>query len=164
MSSRRRRGKPIATVAIDGHNLPEVRNAIEAKLPDGDFYFPIDQITNTYEREISADLIRAAAMNLLRKEVPYGILVRIDQFVERGDVGAFIEATLFVDREAHKGIVIGRGGSMIKQIGANARSEIEAMSGRKVFLELRVKVLEGWQDNPTLLQQYGLAGHSKVKK
>jgi GTP-binding protein Era len=95
-------------------------------------------VTDLFERELAADLIREAALNLLRDEVPHGIAVRIDQFTERNEHGAYIEATLFVERESHKGIVIGKGGRMLKQIGSTARYEIENMSGRKVYLRLRV--------------------------
>jgi GTP-binding protein Era len=118
-------------------------------------YYPEDQITDLYEREIAADLIRSAALLHLRDEIPHGIVVRVDEFTERGESGAYINATVFVERESHKSIVIGQGGKMIKQIGSTAREEIEAMSGRKVFLELRVKVREGWRDDEKALRQLG---------
>ncbi len=136
-------------------NVDQLLKAILQRLPEGPVYFPDEQITDLYEREISADLIRAAALVSLRDEVPHGIAVRIDQYTERGDSGAFIGATIFVERESHKAIVIGQGGKMIKEIGAAARQEIEAMSGRKVFLELRVKVRANWRDDQAALRQFG---------
>lgn len=141
--------------ALQGTGLPELLAAIIERLPKGEAYYPSDQVTDAYERQISADLIRAAAMGRLRDEVPFGIDVRIDRYVERGEQGALIEATLFVERESHKGIVIGEGGQMIKEIGKSARKEIEAMSQRKVFLDLRVKVKANWRDDETALEQFG---------
>lgn len=141
--------------ATQRRGLPELMAAITERLPQGEPFYPTDQVTDLYERQIAADLIRAAAMSLLREEVPFGIYVHIERYVERGEKGALIEATLFVEREAHKGIVIGEGGRMIKQIGQAARKEIEAMSQRKVFLDLRVKVKPNWRDDQTALEQFG---------
>ncbi len=141
--------------ALQASGLPDLLAAIIERLPKGEAYYPSDQVTDLYERQISADLIRVAAMGRLRDEVPFGIDVRIDRYVERGEQGALIEATLFVERESHKGIVIGEGGQMIKEIGKSARKEIEAMSQRKVFLDLRVKVKANWRDDETALEQFG---------
>jgi GTP-binding protein Era len=124
-------------------------------LPLGPRYYPEENITDATEREIAADLIRAATLELLRDEVPHCIAIRIDQFLERGDHGAYIAATLFVERESQKGIVIGKGGSMLREIGSLARNEIEQMSGRKVFLELRVKLLKGWRNDIPALKRLG---------
>jgi len=138
-----------------GANLGALMDMIVATLPEGELYFPKGQITDLYEREIAADLIREAALNVLRDEVPHGIAIRIDQYQERGEQGAYIEATVFVERESHKGIVIGQGGSMLKQIGSAARSEIEAMSGRSVYLRLRVKVKKNWRNDEKVLRWLG---------
>lgn len=124
-------------------------------LPHGPRYFPDEEITDLTEREIASDLIRAAAMQHLRDELPYSIAVRIDKFKERGDTGAYIAATIFVERESQKGIVIGKGGTMLRDIGSSARQEIEAMSGRKVYLEIRVKVLPRWRNDPGALRRLG---------
>lgn len=94
-------------------------------------------------------------MHLLRQEIPHAIAVRIDEYKERNEHGAYIAATLFVERESQKPIVIGRNGSVIKEIGSLARREIEAMSGRKVFLELRVKVLPRWRNDERALKRLG---------
>jgi GTP-binding protein Era len=126
-------------------------------LPEGPQYFPEGQITATYEREIAEDLIRAAALTFLEDEVPYGILVRMNEYKTREGGLRYINATLFVERESHKGIVIGKGGSMIKKISTLARQEIEEMSGEKVFLELKVKVENNWRNNPDFLRRYGLS-------
>jgi GTP-binding protein Era len=135
--------------------LDKLLQTIIVHLPPNAPFFPEEQLTDLYERELSADLIREACLNLLRDEVPHGIAVRIDQFIERGEHGAYIEATIFVERESHKGIVIGQGGAMLKQIGAMARQEIESMSGRKVYLRLRVKVRTNWRDDEKVLRWFG---------
>ena len=107
-----RQGVPMALAlpisAIRGDNLPELLETILQHLPEGPPYFPEDQLTDLYEREIAADLIRESALILLRDEVPHGIAVRIDQYTERGEEGVYIEATLFVERESHKPIIIGK--------------------------------------------------------
>jgi GTP-binding protein Era len=136
-------------------NLGELLKAILAGLPEGTQFFPEDQLTDLYERELAADLIREAALNLLRDEVPHGIAIRIDQFIEREEHGAYIEATIFVEKESHKPIVIGKAGRMLKQIGSAARKEIEAMSSRKVFLQLKVKVRQNWRDDEKVLRTFG---------
>ncbi len=124
-------------------------------LPEGPAYFPEDQVTDSYERDIAADLIRAAAMRRLRQEVPHSLAVRVDEYQERGEHGARIAATIFVERESQKGIVIGRGGEMLKAIGSDARGEIEAMSGRSCYLDLRVRVLPDWRSDPRALAEFG---------
>lgn len=125
-------------------------------LPEGPQYFPAGQITDTYEREIAEDMIRAAALSYLREEIPYGIYVRVDDYKVRENDMLYIHATIIVERESHKGIVIGRGGSMIKQISTAARAEIEEMSGKPVFLELKVKVEKNWRNDLNFLRRHGL--------
>ena len=148
-------GLPFLISAATGQGCPELLHAILNSLPEGQAYYSKDEITDFFERDIAADLIREAALLHLRDEVPHGIAVRIDEFTERGESGAHISATLFVEKESHKGIVIGQGGSMLKLIGTTARKEIEGMSGRKVYLELRVKVNKNWRNNPEALRLMG---------
>lgn len=141
--------------AQTGENLPRLADRIFELLPEGFPFFPPDQLTDLYEREIAADLIREAALLHLRDEVPHSIAVRIDQFTERNDHGAYIAATLFVERESQIGIVVGKGGQMLKTLGTHARKEIEAMSGRKVHLQLRVKLRKNWRNDERTLQNFG---------
>jgi GTP-binding protein Era len=141
--------------ATRGDRMDGLLSEMLARLPVHAPYFPQDQLTDLYERDLAADLIRESALVLLRDEIPHGIAVRIDQFTERGERGAYIEATLFVEKETHKGIVIGGGGSMLKQIGSRARGEIEAMSDRKVYLDLHVKVRKNWRNNEGVLEGFG---------
>jgi GTPase len=125
-------------------------------LPEGPKYYPEEQITTTYEREIAEDLIRAAALNYLRDEVPYGIFVRVNDYKKRSENLRYVHATIFVENESHKGIVIGRGGRMIKKISTMARQETEEMSGEKIYLDLKVKVKKNWRNDPDFLRRYGL--------
>jgi GTP-binding protein Era len=145
----------ISVSALTGKGLPELLAAVTALLPQGEALFPDDQVTDLYERDIAADLIREAALEHLREEVPYALAVRIDDFQERSEDNAFISATLFVEKDSQKGIVIGKGGLMLKEIGKSSRAAIEKMSGRKVYLELRVKVSKNWRSNPAFLKQMG---------
>lgn len=126
-------------------------------LPEGPKYFPDEQITSTNEREIAEDLIRAAALSFLHDEVPYGIYVRVDDYKTRENDMLYIHATLILERESHKGIVIGKGGRMIKKISTAAREEIEEMAGNSVFLELKVKVEKNWRNDLNFLRRYGLS-------
>lgn len=141
--------------ATTGAGRDDLLAAITADLPISPPLYDPEQVTDFYERDIAAELIREAALLHLRDEIPHGIAVRIDEFTERGEQGAYIHATLLVERESHKGIVIGRGGEMLKKIGSTARIEIEAMSGRKVFIELRVKVNQNWRNKPDALRWLG---------
>jgi GTP-binding protein Era len=141
--------------ATHGDNIDLLLQKLIDLLPEGPRYYPDAEITDAFERDIAADLIRAAALELLREEVPHCIAVRIDEYKERNDHGAYIAATLFVEKESQKGIVIGKGGSMLRRIGTKARKAIEAMSGRNIYLETRVKVLPGWRDNPEELERMG---------
>jgi GTPase len=144
---------PISAVRGDG--LEELKEAILAHLPVGDPFFAEDQVTDLYEREIAIDLIREAALLHLQEEVPHCIAVRLDEFAERREDLAYIGATLFVERDSQKGIVIGKAGEMIKKISSTARKSIENMSGRQVYLELRVKVSPNWRNNPSALKWLG---------
>jgi GTP-binding protein Era len=126
-------------------------------LPEGPKYYPEEQITDTHEREIAEDIIRAAALTYLEEEVPYGIFVEVNDYLLRPNGTRYVHATVYVERESQKGIVIGKSGHMIKQISTLARQEIEEMSGEPVFLELKVKVEKNWRNNPDFLRSHGLS-------
>ena len=144
---------PISATRGDGRD--ELVKTIIANLEERPPDFPAEQVTDFYEREIAAELIREACLIFLRHEIPHSIAIRVDEFTERGDRGAYIAATVFVERDSQKGIVIGEGGKTLKKIGSAARKEIEAMSARKVFLNLRVKVLKDWRNNESYLRRFG---------
>lgn len=124
-------------------------------LPVGEPFFDTDVVTDAYEREIAAELIRESVLMYVHDEVPHCVAVQIETYEERPDGKAYIEATLFVERDSQKGILVGKSGEMIKNIGTRSRQEIEAMSGRKVFLDLRVKLNKNWRNSPEALELLG---------
>ena len=142
-------------------NLGQLLEALLNHIPVSPPFYPEEQVTDLYERDIAADLIREATLRILKDEIPHGIAVRVDEYTERDDHGAYIEATLFVERDSQKGIVIGKAGAMLKQIGTTARQEIERMSGRKVFLRLRVKVRKNWRNDENFLRQFDFKKRKK---
>lgn len=148
----------IAISARQGGNLGLLIERLTAHLPPHEPFYPDEQVTDLYEREIAADLIREAALLLLHEEIPHSIAVRIDDYTERGDTGAYVAATLFVERDSQIAIVVGKGGSQIKKLGMAARQSIEAMSGRKIHLELRVKVRKNWRNDQKTLSLFGFKG------
>lgn len=135
--------------------LGELLEALIQAVPEREAEYPEEQITDLYEKEIAGDLIREACLIKLRDEVPHGMAIRIDEFKERDNGMAYIAATIFVERESQKGIVIGESGKMLKAIGSAARKEIEEMGGHRIFLELRVKVSKDWRNDPNMLKQLG---------
>jgi GTP-binding protein Era len=145
----------LAFSAASRHGLKELLETLIARLPLGPAEFPEEQITDLYEKEIAAELIREAALVFLRDEVPHALAVRMDEFSERENGNAYIAATLLVEHDSQKGIVIGEKAAMLKKIGSAARKQIESMSGRKVFLELRVKVDKDWRDDENALRRLG---------
>lgn len=147
--------EPVTLSALRGDGRELLLQRLVELLPLGPPYFPEATITQTFERDLAADLIRAAALQLLRDEVPHSLAVRVEEFKERRETGAYIAATLLVERESHKGIVIGKNGTMLKELGTSARKAIESMSGRKVYLDLRVKVLPGWRNDERALRRLG---------
>lgn len=149
------RAESITISSTEGENLNELISIIISLLPDGPPFFPEDQLTDLYEREISADLIREAILFNLRAEVPHSIAVRIDEYKDRDNNYTYIAATLFVERDSQKGIVIGQGGETLKKIGIAARQKIEELIGRKVYLQLRVKVRKNWRNDPAALRLFG---------
>jgi len=147
--------KQVFTSATAGEGLEILLTEIKEYLPAGYPFYPEGQVTDYYEREIAADLIREAALENLREEVPHAIAVRVDEYKERNENGAYIAATIFVEKESQKGIVIGSGGQMLKTIGIHARRAIELMSGRQVYLDIRVKVKKNWRSDANFLRQIG---------
>ena len=140
----------------NGAGITELTAELKSRLPEGPAFYDPDQITDLYERDIASDLIRESLLRNLDDEIPHSIAVRIDEYKDRSETNSYINATLLLDRESHKGIVIGKGGEMIKKIGQDARREIEKLTGRKIYLELRVKVMKNWRNDENLLRQLKL--------
>lgn len=141
--------------AIQGNNVSEFIDTLAAELPEGPQYYPDDQVTDHPERFIAAELIREKVLMLTRQEVPHSVAVVIESLKRQDKRKIHIQATIIVDRPTQKGIIIGHGGQMLKKIGTLAREDIERLFGDKVYLELWVKVSEGWRDKQSLLQSYG---------
>ena len=163
-ASLRREAQVIAISAAQNQHLDQLQELLISLAPVRPPEYDEEQVTDSYERDIAADLIREACLLRLRDEVPHGVGVRIDEFAERENGMLYIAATIFVERESQKGIVIGEGGKMLKQIGSSARKEIEEMGGRPVFLELRVKVLKDWRNNEEALRRLGYKIDKKKRK
>ena len=147
----------IAVSALKGQGVDALVDEIRALLPLGPRYYPPDQVSDVQERFLVAELIREKALLYLREEVPHAVAVDLQDFQERENGVIYIFARIFVERESQKGILVGKGGGMIKKIGAEARKEIEAALGRRVFLDLHVKVKPKWRTNPAELRRLGYA-------
>ncbi|MED0686652.1 GTPase Era [Anoxybacillus ayderensis] len=142
--------------ALQGNNVETLLQQIKHYLPEGPQYYPAHQITDHPERFIIAEFIREKALHLTREEVPHSIAVVIDS-IERRENGdtVYVAATIIVERDSQKGIIIGKRGQMLKEIGQRARADIEALLGSKVFLELWVKVQKDWRNKMTQLRDLG---------
>ena len=141
---------PIA--ALTGEGLPLLLDALVTHLPDGEPMFPAEQFTDQPERFLAAEIVREKAIHATREEIPHALMALVDSWQE-GPQLIRIRVTIYVERDGQKGIVIGRGGEMLKRIGTEARKELEEILGAKTFLELLVQVKPHWRDNPALVRQ-----------
>jgi len=141
-----------------GKGVTKLIEKVHSLLPVGPEYYPTDQITEDFERDIAAELVRAAAMENLDDELPYSIATQVDEYKERDNDVLYIHGTIYVEREAQKGMVVGRKGMMIRKISTDARLAIEEMTKSKVFLDLQVKTHKDWKNDPAFLSRIGLAG------
>ena len=137
--------------AKTGDGIAELRDELVALLPEGPLYFPVDQRTDLSMHDQIAELIREKALWLTRDEVPHAISVEVDELDEK-----VLRANLLVETDSQKQILVGKGGSMVREIGTRARPEIEALLGRQVYLELVVKVRPHWRRNEATLERLGL--------
>ncbi|HRY14581.1 MAG TPA: GTPase Era [Candidatus Competibacteraceae bacterium] len=154
MAAKRQFTEIVPLAAINGDNVAALEQAIARLLPTGEFIFPEDQITTASERFMAAELIREKLTRLLREELPYALTVEIEQFVEEGRLTR-IHAVIWVERISQKGIVIGEKGATLREVGRQAREDLERLLDRKVFLETWVKVREGWSDDERALRSLG---------
>jgi GTP-binding protein Era len=143
------------TCATRGDNLDKLLAMVITRLPLGPRYYPEGQVTDLTERFIAAELVREQVLRLLHQEVPHAVAVVVEQFKERRPGLVYIAATVYVEKDSQKGIVIGAKGTMLKQIGVAARGEIERMLNTKVFLELWVKVRRKWRRDDVALRRVG---------
>ncbi|WP_271411202.1 GTPase Era [Pseudomonas sp. Q1-7] len=140
--------------ALQGHNLDTLERLVAERLPEGDHFFPEDQITDRSSRFLAAELVREKIMRQLGAELPYQITVEIEEFKQEGHV-LHIHALILVERDGQKKIIIGDGGERIKRIGQDARKDMETMFDSKVMLNLWVKVKGGWSDDERALRSLG---------
>jgi len=149
---------PIAEIicvsALTGDNTDVLFDLILKKLPEGPKWFPEDQLTDKSERFIVSEIIREKILLNYKKEIPYSVEVSVEAFHESDDI-IRISSVIYVDRESQKGIIIGHQGSMLKKVGSEARIDTEAFFGKKVFLEIFVKVKKDWRNNDRLLSGFG---------
>lgn len=145
-----------AISALEGAALDTLLEAIVARLPEGPRYYPDAQLTDQTEWHIAAELIREAVLNLTRQEVPHASAVLVEEFEERENGITYISATLWVERDSQKPILIGKGGEKLKRIGSAARAELERFIGGQVYLDLWVKVKPKWRDDVNRLRELEL--------
>ena len=142
--------------ALQGNNIDRLLTVIESHLPEGPMYYPEDRITDHPEHFIVSELIREKALHQLSQELPHAIGVEVLKMKGDDDGGKVrVEALIYVERESQKGMVIGKGGKMLKEIGRHARMDIENLLGSKVYLELWVKVQKDWRNKPTFIRSLG---------
>lgn len=147
----------IAISALHGTGVPGLLDRVRQALPLGPRYYPADQVTDLQTRFIVGELVREKALSLLQQEVPHSLAVVVDEFTPRDENMTYISAVIYVERASQKGIVLGRQGRTIKQIGQAARPEIEELVGTRVYLELWVKVWEKWRRREAMLRRLGYA-------
>ncbi len=141
--------------AKTGQGVEELLDVLEGYLPEGPQLFPDDMTSDQPERQMMAEILREKLLLLLDKEIPHGTAVEITRFSERDNEIVDVEATIYCEKNSHKGIIIGKGGAMLKKASTLARQDMEKFMGTKVFLKTWVKVKENWRDNPAAIQNFG---------
>ena len=141
--------------AKTGEGVEELLDVLEGFLPEGPQLFPEDMTSDQPERQMMAEILREKLLLCLDKEIPHGTAVEITRFTERDDEVVEVDATIYCEKNSHKGIIIGKGGAMLKKVSTLARQDMERFMGTKVFLQTWVKVKENWRDNPAAIQNFG---------
>jgi GTP-binding protein Era len=144
----------IPVSALKKFNLDTLLRAIISYLPESPPYFPKDQLTDKYERFFASEILREKILIHYKKEIPYSVEIEIESFVEKTGI-IRIRSLIHVERESQKGIIIGHKGAMLKLVGTEARKSMEDFFGKKVFLELYVKVTKEWREKPVMLRRFG---------
>ncbi len=141
--------------AKTGQGVEELLDVLDKYLPEGPQLFPDDMTSDQPERQMMAEILREKLLLCLDKEIPHGTAVEITRFAERDDEVVEVEATIYCEKNSHKGIIIGKGGAMLKKVSTLARQDMERFMGTKVYLQTWVKVKENWRDNPAAIQNFG---------
>lgn len=147
--------------AVNGYNLDYLRQQVVATLPEGPQYYPEDMIIDQPERFIVAELVREKILHLTREEVPHAVAVVVEEMREREDDLVYVRATIYVERESQKGIIIGKQGAMLRAVGEAARGDIEKLLGSRIFLDLWVKTRRDWRNELSGLRQLGYEEFTK---
>ncbi len=148
------KAKILEASAIENFGIVELLNEVKAVIPEGPRYFDENQITDKDSSFMISEVIREKLLNILKDEVPHDLAVRVDEIKSKKEA-VYIRATIIVDKESHKGIVIGKNGKRIKAIGMRARADLEEYYNKRIFLELFVSVKEDWLNNPRILKELG---------
>mgnify|MGYP002622752681 CR=1 FL=1 len=155
-SARKNFAAVIPISAVDGTNIDSLIDEAKKFLPEGPKYYPADMVTDQPERLIIAELIREKILHVTEDEIPHSVAVGIEEIKPRGNSPTYIRAVIYVERDSQKGILIGKGGELLKGVGKNSRPEIEMLLGKKVYLDLWVKVKRGWRNSNGAIQSFGL--------
>ncbi|MDR9755874.1 MAG: GTPase Era [Thermoanaerobacterales bacterium] len=141
--------------ALNGENLEQLKMLITANLTEGPFFYPAEMVTDQPEVFVAGEIIREKVLHLTREEIPHAVAVVIEQMQQRPNGVLYIAGVIYVERDSQKGIIIGKKGGMLKEIGKLARQELEAIFGSRVYLELWVKVKKDWRDDEQILRSLG---------
>lgn len=141
--------------AQNGEGVEELLSVLSGWIPEGPQLFPVDMITDQPERQIMAEIVREKLLRNLDQEIPHGTAVEVTKFSQRDNDIIDCHVTIYCEKESHKGIIIGKRGAMLKKVSTQAREDMEAFMGAKVYLETWVKVKENWRDNPSAIQNFG---------
>ncbi|NPV70465.1 MAG: GTPase Era [Firmicutes bacterium] len=145
----------IPVSAVTGRNVERLIEVVSGLMPEGPMYYPEDMITDQPEQFIVKEIVREKILMFTREEVPHSVAVDIEEMVPRSDDLVYISATVYVERESQKGIVVGEGGRLLKEVGRLAREDIEALLGNRVYLDLWVKVKKDWRNRESVLRSFG---------
>ena len=141
--------------AKNSEGLEDLLKVLGEFLPEGPQLFPEDMVTDQPERQVCAEIVREKLLLCLDKEIPHGTAVEVTRFIERDDEVIEMDATIYCEKESHKGIIIGKKGAMLKKISTQAREDMEAFMGDKVYLEVWIKVQERWRDDAAAIRNFG---------
>jgi GTP-binding protein Era len=150
--------QPAFVSSVHGDGVQELLDELVEALPESPPYFPADQLTDTRLRDNAAEIIREKVLHLYEQEIPHSVAVLVDEFKERSEDMTYIRATVVVERDSQKGILIGQGGQSLKRLGQLARPDLEELVGTRVYLDLWVKVWKNWRKNDSMLRRLGYSG------
>jgi len=147
--------KALEVSGLSGDGVQTMMDELLSRLPEGPRYYPHDEVSDVNMRFIAAEIIREKIIENTEQEIPYSVAIEITEYKERENNMTYISATIYVERDSQKGIILGKKGSMIKRIGSQARQTLSAVIGTRIYLDLHVKVLKNWRSNESMLKRLG---------